>query len=72
LGYVLSKVTKFLLKDILNQKLGEILINPQNRILGVTNSTPLKNNLFLEISKKRDIESQMFGCSLASSFPKWF
>jgi hypothetical protein len=40
--------------------------------LGVTNSTPLKNNLVLEIGKKRDIESHMFDCSLASSFPKWF
>jgi hypothetical protein len=28
----------------------------------------LNNNLVLEICKKRDIESQMFGCSLASSF----
>jgi len=36
--------------------------------LGITNPTPLNRNLVLEICKKRDIESQMFGCSLASSF----
>jgi hypothetical protein len=37
-------------------------------ILGITNPTPLNRNLVLEIRKKRDIESQMFGYSLASSF----
>ena len=34
--------------------------------LGITNPTPLKNNLVLEISKKRDIEKLM--CKLAFSF----
>jgi hypothetical protein len=29
--------------------------------LGVTNSTPLKNNLVLEISKKRDAEGLVCG-----------
>jgi hypothetical protein len=28
--------------------------------LGITNPTPLKNNLVLEICKKRDVESHMF------------
>jgi hypothetical protein len=43
------------------------------QILGLTNPTPLNRNLDLEIGKKMDIESQMFGCSLASSFfSKWF
>jgi hypothetical protein len=29
----------------------------QNRILGATNPTPLKNNLVLEICKDRDVKS---------------
>jgi hypothetical protein len=36
--------------------------------LGVTNSTPLKNILVLEICKKIDIESQMFGFSFEFFF----
>jgi hypothetical protein len=35
-------VTKFLLKDILNQKLGETLINPRYKILGATLLHPLE------------------------------
>ena len=44
-----------------------LILNSAYKV-GVTNPTPLNKNLVLEICKKRDIESQMFGCSLASSF----
>jgi hypothetical protein len=36
--------------------------------MGVTNPIPLKNNLVLEICKKIDIESQMFGFSFEFFF----
>jgi hypothetical protein len=35
-------------------------------ILGVTNSTPLKNNLVLEICKDRDVKSSIY--NLAFNF----
>jgi hypothetical protein len=35
--------------------------------VGITNPTPLKNNLVLEISKKEDIERLV--CKLAFNFP---
>jgi hypothetical protein len=34
-----------------------IIIFFQCKILGITNPTPLKNNLVLEISRKRNVES---------------
>jgi hypothetical protein len=43
-----------------NSKPLENLPSSKNKILGVTNSTPLKNNLVLEISKIRDATCLVF------------
>jgi hypothetical protein len=42
-------------------KISRLLYIPFYIILSITNPTPLKNNLVLEICKRKDIESRLEG-----------